>query len=174
MSPRPKKSVRIIYTTSSALPLHRGLADGLLKARTACPRLVYLVSYAASDTLDRRLAPRLVREQQREGAASDDERSRDVHRDGSLKVRIERNDGSLRDKATPHDTSVSQTDIFRETIRASETHDDTKDTRRRGGQPVARTPVFGREELRGDGVQDAVHNLWHGIIESAVPSLLNR
>ena len=59
-----------------------------------------MVSYAASDTLDRRLAPRLVREQQREGAAPDDERPRDVHRDGSLEVRVERNDGSLWDKAT--------------------------------------------------------------------------
>ncbi len=44
---------------------------------------------------DGRLAPGLIREQQREEPCADDQRARDVHRDGSLEVRVQRDDWSL-------------------------------------------------------------------------------
>ena len=48
------------------------------------------------DGLDRRLPARLVREQQRERPAPNDERARHVHRHSGLEVRVQRDDRALR------------------------------------------------------------------------------
>lgn len=101
---------------------------------------------------DRRLPTRLIRKSESEEAAADNQGARDVYRNGSLEVRVQRNDGSLH---------VARLLSQRRSHTQSEatTHDNSKDTRRRCRQSIPSATVLGREHLRRDGVQHTVHDL---------------